>query len=146
MISLHYYVLLYRSPIRIRIGQWLLTFQIFAQLVQYCHSTVLTILMTISDLICYLLLSFFSPVKMFCHTGYIDMIWTGVWQIYLNIWIFLIQNIWVFVHIIFGYKYIQIFVLGKILIQIYSDIGSYQFSGHKNIQKIFLLMISGYYT
>ena len=47
---------------------------------------------------------------------------------------------------LFGYKYIRIFVRGKILIRIYSDIRSYQFSGHKQIQKMFLLIFSGYYT
>ena len=46
----------------------------------------------------------------------------------------------------FGHEYIRIFVRGKILIRIYSDIRSYQFSGHKQIQKMFLLIFSGYYT
>ena len=60
----------------------------------------------------------------------------------------------------FGYEYIQIFVrvnfldtnlfgylfVEKILIQIYSDIRSYQFSRRKQIQKMLLLIFSGYYT
>ena len=46
----------------------------------------------------------------------------------------------------FGYEYIRIFVRSKILIRIYSDIRSYQFSGHKQIPTMFLFNFSGYYT
>ena len=56
---------------------------------------------------------------------------TRVWRIYSNIQIFLIQIfIRVFVRIIFR-------------IRIYSDIRSYQFSGHKQILTMFLLYFSG---
>ena len=47
---------------------------------------------------------------------------------------------------LFGYKYIRIFVRSMIFIWIYSDIRSYKFSGHEQIQNMFLLIFSGYYT
>merc|ERR1711989_39765 len=55
---------------------------------------------------------------------------------------------------IFGYSFVTTFWLliysdirsWQDLIRIYSDIRSYQFSGHKQIQKMFLLIFSGYYT
>ena len=47
--------------------------------------------------------------------------------------------------LLFGYKYIWIFVRSKILIWIYLDINLYQCSGHGQILAMFLFNFSGYY-